>query len=177
MTRGLVSVALATVSLFAVACGTSTGAGSGSGATVQAPDPRNATYRIDKDVLTITNGKLEREAAPGSATKIVTTVTDTQATGDLDGDGRPDTAVVLVNQPGGTGSFYYLAVLLNGSSGVSATPATLLGDRIAVTSLRLDGKTLVVDLLDHASGQPMAASPTVAVTKRFVVDAGALKAQ
>ena len=177
MMRGLVSLALATVSLLAMACGTTTGAGSSSGATAQAPDPRNATYRIDKDVLTITNGKLEREAAPGSATKIVTTVTDVQATGDVDGDGRPDTVVILANQPGGSGTFYYVAVLLNASSGVSATPAVLLGDRITVNSVKLDTRTIVVDMLDRAAGQPMTSSPSVSVTKRFTVDAGALKTQ
>jgi hypothetical protein len=53
----------------------------------------------------------------------------------------------------------------------------MLGDRIKISTLRIDGKTIVVDLLDHASGQPLTASPSVAVTKRFVVDGGTLKAQ
>ena len=167
--------ALALALLGSAACG-STGAASG-GTPVPAPDARNATYRIEKDIVTLANGRLERDGAPGSASKIVTTLVDPQTTGDVDGDGRIDTIAILVNQPGGSGSFYYLAALLNTASGVSATPAIALGDRIAVTGLRVDGKTIVVELLDHASGQPMAASPTVAVTKRFVVDGGALKAQ
>ena len=169
---------LATFALaFAAACGTTTGAGSGTSPAVQPPDPRNATYRIEKDLLTLTNGKLEREAAPGSATKIVTTVSDVQTTGDVDGDGRPDTVVILVNQPGGSGTFYYVAVLLNAASGVTATPAVLLGDRITVNSVKLDARTIVVDMLDRAAGQPMTASPSVSVAKRFGVDAGALKPQ
>lgn len=170
----IVSGSLALLLVASTACGSSAAS---AGTPVPAPDARNATYRIDKDVVTLANGRLERDAAPGSATKIVTTLVDPQTTGDVDGDARSDTVVILVNQPGGSGSFYYLAVLMNTAAGVTATPAMLIGDRIVVTALRLEGRTIVVEYLDHASGQPLAASPTVTTTKRFVVDAGALRAQ
>ena len=139
-----------------------------------APDPANATYRIERDTVTLTNGRAEREAAPGSATKVVTTLADPRVNGDVDGDGRADAVVILVNQPGGSGTFYYLAALLNGAAGVTATPAVLLGDRIKVNAVRLEGRVVVVDLLDRSAGQPMAASPTVPITKRFAIDGGAL---
>src|SRR5262249_40216891 len=77
----------------------------------------------------------------------------------------------------GSGTFYYVAALLGTSPGVTVTPAVLLGDRIKVSSVRLDGRTLVVELLDRPAGQPMTASPTVAVTKRFGLSGGALVAQ
>ena len=57
------------------------------------------------------------------------------------------------------------------------TPAVLLGDRVRVNGLRLDGGTLIVDVLDHAAGQPLSSAPDVAVTKRFAVSAGALIAK
>ena len=163
--------------LVAVGVRCASGTAGSDGTTLQPPDPRNATYRIDTSFLTLTNGKLEREAAPGSATKIVTTVADVQTTGDVDGDGRPDTVVILVNRPGGSGTFYYVAVLLNAASGVTATPALLLGDRITVNAVKLDAKTIVVDMLDRAPGQPMTSSPSASVTKRFAVVGGELKAQ
>jgi hypothetical protein len=50
-----------------------------------------------------------------------------------------DTVVILVNQPGGSGTFYYLAALLNTTAGLTVTPAVLLGDRIKVNAVRLDG--------------------------------------
>jgi hypothetical protein len=102
---------------------------------------------------------------------------DPRTSGDVDGDGRPDTVVVLVYQPGGSGTFFYLAALLNPTSGGTTTPAVLLGDRIKVTGLRLEGRAIVVDLLDRSAGQPLSVSPTVSATKRFVVDRGALIVQ
>jgi hypothetical protein len=157
------------------ACAPTGTAASGGAATVAAPDPANATFTVEKSSVTLTNGRAEKEAAPGSASKIVTVLSDKRATGDVDGDGRADTIVVLTQQPGGSGTFYYVAVLLNGAGGVTATPAMLLGDRIAVNGVRLDGSTIVVDLLDRASGQPFTASPSVAVAKRFAVAGGALQ--
>jgi len=163
--------------LLAAACTPAGTAASGATATAGAPDPQNATYAIEKQTVTLANGRAEREAAPGSATKVVTTLADQRVTGDVDGDGRPDTVVILVQQPGGSGTFYYVAVLLNASGGATATPAVLLGDRIKVNALRLDGRIVVVDLLDRSAGQPLTASPSVSVTKRFSVDKGSLLAQ
>ena len=178
MNRGIaLGTAIILALAFATGCGATSGAASGGGTgTVTAPDPSNATFKIEKDTVTLANGRSERPAAPGSASAAVTTLDQTMS-GDIDGDGRADSVVILVNQPGGSGSFFYVAALLNPSAGVSATPAILLGDRVKISSVRVDGKTIVVELLDRASGQPMTASPSIAVTKRFVVDGGALKAQ
>ena len=173
MRKAISAIILATV---LAACGSTSPALSG-GAPVTAPDPSNATFTVEKTQVTLANGKAEKEAAPGSASKIVTALSDKKTTGDVDGDGRADTIVVLTQQPGGSGTFYYLAVLLNGASGVTSTPAVLLGDRIAVNGVRLDGATIVVDLLDRASGQPFTSSPSVSVTKRFGVVQGALQAR
>jgi hypothetical protein len=86
-------------------------------------------------------------------------------------------AVILVRQPGGSGTFYYVVALLGRADGATATPAILLGDRITVTAVRLDGAAIVVDMLGRAAGDPLTASPTVPITKRFVVDRGELVAR
>lgn len=171
---GLLVALLAATGL--IAC-VPTGSAGSAGSAPAAPDPTNATYRIERDTVMLTNGRAEREAAPGSATKVITTLGTERASADLDGDGRLDTVVILTYQPGGSGSFSYVAALLNGSTGVSATPAVLLGDRIRMSALRTDGRAIVVELLERAPGDPLTASPTVARTKRFVVDHGALIAQ
>ena len=174
--RGLLLVgALALAGSFGASCAQTSGAASGG--TVVAPDASNATFKIEKDSITLVKGRSERPSAPGSATAAVTTLGDQTTSGDVDGDGRADTIVILVNQPGGSGTFYYVSALLNTASGVAATPAVMLGDRVKVDRVRLDGNTIVVDLLDRAPGQPMSTSPAVAVTKRFTVDAATLKAQ
>ncbi len=170
-------IAFALVVLSALACAPTGPATSPGASSVAAPDPLNATYRIDRDTATLANGRAEREAAPGSATKVVTTLGDQRVAGDVDGDGRPDAVVILVHQPGGSGTFYYVAALLNVPGGATATPAILLGDRIKVNAVRLDGRAIVVEVLGRAAGEPLTASPTVASSRRFVVDRGALVAQ
>jgi hypothetical protein len=179
VTRALPDVLLLAVVLvvFAACAPTGTAASGGVTSSVSAPDPSNATFKIERDTVVLVNGRAEREAAPGSATKITTTLADPRASGDLDGDRRPDTVVVLIYQPGGSGSFFYVAALLNAAGGVTTTPAVLLGDRIKVTGVKLDGRTIVVDLLDRIAGRPLSESPSVASTKRFVVDRGALVPQ
>jgi len=169
---------LLAIVLIAGSCAPAGSAGSpGASPAPSAPDPANATFVIERDRVALLGGRAEREAAPGSATKIVTTLGEQRATGDIDGDARPDSVVLLVNQPGGSGTFFYLAVLLNTASGASATPAILLGDRIKPTALRIDGSTIVVEFLDRPQGQPLTASPTVPTTRRFAVQAATLVAR
>ena len=168
------ALVIAVALLILPGCAPTGTAASGGATPVNAPDPSGATFTIDKSTITLANGRSEKEAAPGSATKVVTALTDKRVTGDVDGDGRADAIVVLTYQPGGSGTFYYLSALLNGAGGVTATPALLLGDRIVVSGVRLDGATIVVDLLDRASGQAFTTSPSVSVTKRFAVTNGAL---
>jgi hypothetical protein len=178
VTHTLPKVLLFAVALVVVAACAPTGtAASGVTSSVSPPDPSNATFKIERDTIALVNGRAEREAAPGSATKVTTTLADPRVSGDLDGDGRPDTVVVLVSQPGGSGTFFYVAALLNATGGVTTTPAVLLGDRIKVTAVKLDGRTIVVEAFDRTAGQPLSDSPSVASTKRFVVDRGALFAR
>jgi hypothetical protein len=146
-------------------------------ATVAAPDPAGATFVIEGKTVTLVAGRAEVEAAPGSASKVVTTLGAEKAVADLDGDGRRDAAVTLVQQPGGSGSFTYLAVVLSAASGLSATNAIRIGDRIKVTGLRVDSGVVVLDYLDRAPTDPFTTAPSIATTKRFAVKDGKLQPQ
>ena len=142
--------------------------------TVAAPDPARSTFVIEGRTVTLVAGRAEVEAAPGSATKIVTTL-GTDAVGDFDGDGRADAVVTLVQQPGGSGSFTYVAVVLDPASGPRATNAIRIGDRIKVTGLRVDSSVVVLDYLDRAPTDPFTTAPSIATTKRFAVKDGKLQ--
>ena len=137
------------------------------------PDAANATYQIEKTVITLSAGRAEAPVAPGSAAKAVTTLGAT-ASGDLDGDGRNDVAAVLVHAPGGSGTFSYVAVVLNPTAGPKATNAMLIGDRVTVQALRVDGKAVVIEYLDRRPGEAFSVAPSVPTTKRFVIRDGAL---
>jgi len=142
-------------------------------APAAAPDPANMTFQIERASVTLANGRAETPTAPGSAAKAVTTLSK-KVVGDIDGDGRDDVAVVLIHEPGGSGSFSYLAVVLNASTGAKATNAVLVGDRVAGQAVHLDGKTVIVDYLDRRAGEAFAVAPSVPTTKRFVIRDGAL---
>jgi len=143
------------------------------GTAAPPPDAANTSYVIEKTSVTLANGRAEAPVAPGSAAKAVTTLTQ-KAVGDIDGDGRDDVAVVLVHEPGGSGSFTYVAVVLNATIGAKATNTVLIGDRVSGQAVKLDGKTLVIDYLDRRAGEAFTVAPSVPTTKRFVVKDGVL---
>lgn len=134
-------------------------------------DPANATYLIDGQTVTLAGGKAEEPAAPGSASHVITGLSDRLAAGDLTGDGKIDLAVVLTQETGGSGTFFYLGALANDGTPIKAA---FLGDRIAVQNVRIvDGK-IAVDLLTRDANAPMAARPQSKESRLYVVKDGAL---
>ncbi|MFN2120972.1 MAG: hypothetical protein ACK2T0_11305 [Anaerolineales bacterium] len=114
-------------------------------------------------------GEYEEAAAPGSATKTVIRLGAPQAFGDINGDGTQDAAVTLEVDFGGSGTFTYLAPVLNQAGAAKALPAVLLGDRIIVNSLAIRDGNLVVDMLTRRPDQPMSRKPTLQVTRTFAL--------
>jgi len=89
-----------------------------------------------------------------------------EARGDLNGDGAPDVAFLLTQQPGGSGTFYYVAVALAHADGTfTGTNAVLLGDRIAPQSTEIRDGQLIVNYADRNPGEPMTTQPSVGVSK------------
>lgn len=142
-------------------------------APARPPDAANATFQLDKTSVVLANGRAETPVAPGSAAKAVTTLKGS-VVGDLDGDGRDDAAAVLVHEPGGSGSFTYVAVVINASAGAKATNSVLVGDRVTGQVVRLEGKTVVIEYLDRRAGEAFTVAPSVPTTKRFIVRDGVL---
>lgn len=135
---------------------------------------RNATYDgILNGPVTLAGGVFEGEPfdAGGASRPVVTLLPEPVAFGDLNGDGAPDAAVVLVSDSGGSGRFVYLAAveLRDGAAGNMAT--LLLGDRVQVRSLAVEGGRLVANLLSHAPDDP-ACCPTQEETRYLALSDG-----
>lgn len=97
------------------------------------------------------------------------------ARGDLDGDGIEEVADVVVHQPGGSGSFYYLSVNKGLSCGFAPMPAVFLGDRIALDAMEVTGQRLTVTFRDRDESEPMVSPPTRLNRWRFLLEEGELK--
>lgn len=116
------------------------------------------------------DGDFEEPAAPDSATKTKIQLSKEQAVGDVNGDGLEDALVLLVADPGGSGTFTYLALVINDNGKPKPIASVLLGDRIIVKSLAIQDGQVVVKLLTRKPGEPMAAKPTIEVNRIFTLE-------
>ncbi len=130
-------------------------------ASRSAEDPLNATYAIEGKGMTLQDGRWEKSIEPGSATKLRTEVFGAPAFGDLDGDGDEDVALFLVHDPGGSGTFYYVAAALNQDGRYQGTQAVLLGDRILPQDLEIRNNLILARYQDRKPQEPMSAEPRV----------------
>jgi len=146
------------------------------GNTVVAGDPLNATYQIEGSAVTMVNGNSEVEAAPGSAMKILTRVFGEPVYGDLNGDGQLDAGVILEDQPGGTGTFYYVAAAINKGGSYVGTNAILLGDRIAPQNIQIQSGALIANYADRNPGEPFSVQPSLGKTFAAQIINGQLSA-
>lgn len=133
-------------------------------------DYKNATYLIEGQRVTLTNGRAEVASAPASDSKTVTQFFGNVAKGDLNGDAIPDLTFILTQDTGGSGTFYYVvASLQTTAGGYQGTSAVLLGDRIAPQTTEIKNAQVVVNYTDRKAGEPMTTKPSVGVTKYFIV--------
>ncbi len=138
---------------------------------------RNSPFPIEgatNGMASLMNGSFEEESAPGSSMKFKVQLGNILAVGDLNNDGQSDAAVNLVVESGGSGTFTYLAVVLNQNNTPKPAASTFLGDRIQLDSIEINSGTLIVNYLDRAPDQPMSAKPVVKVTRSFAYQDGRL---
>jgi len=125
-----------------------------------AQTPQEATYLIDGNSYVLSEGQATAESAPGSASKVHVQIFGEPVTGDLDGDGIPDAAVLLVETTGGSGTFYFVAAALNRGGTFVGSEAVFIGDRIAPQQLRIRHGVVILDYADRRPGEAMALPPS-----------------
>lgn len=141
-------------------------------------DPKNCTYTIENKQITLKNGYAEEEIVPGSASKLITQYFGNSVSGDFNGDKLTDTAFLLTQSQGGSGTFYYIAVALGSKNGCKGINAIYLGDRIAPQTTSFDSGNIVVNYAERKADEPMTTPPSVGVTRYFsVVNNGLVEVQ
>jgi basic membrane protein A len=130
---------------------------------------RNAEYQVEytaSGTAKLANGEYREPAAPGSATEIVVKLSEKIAFGDLTGDGVDEAAVILISDPGGSGTFYDLAVMTDQGGVPVQLASVVLGDRVKVNSLTIQAGEVVVDMVTQGPNDAMP-NPTENVIKRY----------
>lgn len=134
---------------------------------------QNGTYVIDGLAITLTDGVAETEQAPGSASKRLTRYFGNAVEIDLNGDGATDSAFLLVQDSGGSGTFYFVAAALNTPDGYVGSNAILIGDRVAPqNTIRDPGNPLqfIVNYVDRKADEAMTVQPSLGVSKTFKLE-------
>jgi len=130
----------------------------------------NATYKSEwtqEGSAPLTNGEYSEAVAPGSATQTkVTLLPGLTAYGQL--NGQDAAAAVLVTNPGGSGTFYDLAVVqVQGGQPVNVA-TTNLGDRVEINSIEIKNNQIQVDMVTQGPDDPMCC-PTQRVVKAYAL--------
>lgn len=136
----------------------------------------NAVYLtefVPEGQVKLVDGLFQQPAAPGSASMISVQTLPFSAVGDLDNDGQPEAVVALASSGGGSGTFIELALLEEKDQVVVNTAKILLGDRVQLNSLSLDGSTILVDMVQAGPNDPMCC-PSQHVINQYVVTDGGL---
>lgn len=155
------------LSAYAGTASTSPTHASQTGASIRQALP-NAAYPIEctsTGKAQLKDGVFEESVVPGSATTTRIQLDKEQVFGDVNGDGTEDAVVTLVVDPGGSGTFTYLALVLNETGTAKPLAAVLLGDRITVKSMVIRSNSVTVTMLSRRPDEPMGAEPTIEVIR------------
>ncbi|MBI5303424.1 MAG: PD40 domain-containing protein [Chloroflexi bacterium] len=194
-TRVLVLLALASLALIAVACGSPTPTpkplASPTALPTFAPTAtplpptitptatptpvplslnvlKNAEYPSEYPAnkkAKLVDGAYEEKQAKTNA-KTTMKMLDVFATGDLNGDGVPDAAVVIATNTGGTGVFHDLYAVVNERGTPKPVASFALGDRVQLKAAAIQGSEVALDLIVHGPKDPLCC-PTLAATRSY----------
>ncbi len=136
-----------------------------------ATDPKNSTYTIEGTQVTLRDGMSAVATADGGGGLVTTKYFGNELAIDLNNDGQEDTVFLLTQEGGGSGVFFYLVAALNTETGMVGSRGVLLGDRIAPQNIeRGDNNSVIVNYTERGANEPMATSPSLGVSKRFIFD-------
>ena len=140
---------------------------------------KSGEYRSEwsaKGKINLSDGIYQEKIAPDSATELVIRLSDKVAFGDLNGDGAEDAAVLLISDPGGSGTFYDLAAVINSNGKPQHAASVFLGDRVKVEEVSIRSAKIVVKMVIHQRTDP-SCCPSLKVEQKYALKKDALVRQ
>ncbi|WP_456449285.1 META domain-containing protein [Thiolapillus sp.] len=95
---------------------------------------------------------------------------------DMDGDGQSELVRILIDTPGGSGTFYYLVLINSNERGEPVFQSAFVGDRVQVIRMWKDQDQIALDVLQAGEGDA-ACCPTHKVIRRWKLQGGGLVEQ
>lgn len=145
------------------------------------PDPLNGTYTFEGGEesyeVTFKDGSAKRIGTGPLQTSFETEITVYKDFGDLNADGKEDAAIIIGETSGLSAIPLYVAAYVSGPIRYNGSNAIFLGDRIQPESIDINNGIITVVYLDRDEDEPLAAEPTVRVTKQFAYQNGLLVAR
>jgi len=132
--------------------------------------PAFATYSIEGNQFTLRDGAVSHTSVLNSAVSEKVTLTGEPTTVDINSDGNKDAIVILKHEPGGTGSYYYVAAAFRQDDEYVTSPAVLLGDRVVISGIDITAEGFNVRYLDRRPDQDFSMQPTTPILARFTVN-------
>lgn len=129
----------------------------------------NATYKgIYEETVRLQGGSWEGEPfePEGASRPSVRLLDGPRATGDLDGDGTQEAAVLLAESSGGSGSYLYVAAVGRRNGSLLNLGTSLIGDRVQVRSMRLAEGRIELDVVQQGP-EDAACCPTQKATRAW----------
>ncbi|MGH8612711.1 MAG: META domain-containing protein [Gammaproteobacteria bacterium] len=137
------------------------------GASLSAEELKNAVYQSPwtrSGSAPLTDGEYREPVAPAAATETRVKLTDWIAYGKVNGEDAA--AVVLVTDPGGSGTFYDLALVIRQNARLLNPATAHLGDRVRITSRAMEGNAIMVNMTVHGPNDRMCC-PTQSRVRKF----------
>lgn len=115
---------------------------------------RNGTYYAPfyRRTVTLKDGAFSEGVSPNSYS---VQMLDLVASGDLNGDGVNDAAIILAESGGGSGVFESIVAVLNSGGLPYPVGQAVLGDRFKINSVKIISGEISLDLLVQGPNEPM----------------------
>ena len=116
--------------------------------------------------VTLAGGMYRETTVPGSASETIVKLSGKRTFGII--NGKEAGAVILITDPGGSGTFYDVALVVKEGQGWVNTDTVFLGDRVNIEAIGITGKNIDVTMKTHSPSDPMCC-PSLEVVKQFAV--------